>query len=70
MCAIVKFKDIQAVTNFEQVVAPTAGWELKRPLNTNAKNCVRVIDLINTKNDKVLYDYLRDLGAFEEVAVE
>lgn len=70
MCAIVKFKDTQSVANFEQVVAPTAGWELKRPLNTNTKNCIRVIDLINTKNDKALYDYLRGLGAFEEVAVE
>ena len=70
MYAIVKFKGIEDVAKFDQTIASFAGWNLKIPLNSSIEGCVRVLDLSGTKDDKALYDYLRDLGAFEEVALK
>lgn len=71
MYAIVKFKDVEDVVTFDQTIAAYTGWKLKRPLNSNAECYIRVIDFNNgTKDDKALYEYLRDLGAFEEVTLE
>lgn len=70
MYAIVKFKNTQEAAKFDQAIAVYAGWELKLPLNSNVEGCIRVLDLSGTKNDKTLYEYLRDLGAFEEVALK
>lgn len=70
MYAIVKFKNTQEVAKFDQAIAAYAGWELKLPLNSNVEGCIRVLDLSGTKNDKALYEYLRDLGAFEEVVLK
>lgn len=71
MYAIVKFKDVEDVVTFDQTIAAYTGWKLKRPLNSNAGGYIRVIDFNNgTKDDKALYEYLRDLGAFEEVTLE
>lgn len=70
MYAIIKFKEIEDVVKFGQAIASFAGWELKRPLNSKVEGCVRVLDIGGTKDDKALYEYLRDLGAFEEVALK
>ena len=70
MYAIIKFKEIEDVVKFDQAIASFAGWELKLPLNFKVEGCVRVLDIGGTKNDKALYEYLRDLGAFEEVALK
>ena len=70
MYAIVKFKGIEDVAKFDQAIAAYAGWELKLPLNSKVEDCIRVLDIGGTKNDKALYEYLRDLGAFEEVALK
>lgn len=70
MTAIIKFKEVEDAIKFDQVIANFAGWELKLPLNSNVEGCVRVLDIGGTKNDKALYEYLRDLGAFEEVALK
>lgn len=70
MYAIVKFKGAEDVTKFDPAIASFAGWELKLPLNSKVEGCVRVLNIGGTKNDKALYEYLRDLGAFEEVALK
>lgn len=70
MYAIVKFKGAEDVAKFDQAIASFAGWELKLPLNSKIEGCVRVLNIGGTKNDKALYEYLRDLGAFEEVALK
>lgn len=71
MYAIVKFKDVEDVVTFDQTISAYMGWKLRRPLNSNADSYIRVIDFNNgTKDDKALYEYLRDLGAFEEVTLE
>lgn len=70
MYAIIKFKEIEDVVKFDQAIASFAGWELKLPLNSKVEGCVRVLNIGGTKNDKALYEYLRDLGAFEEVALK
>lgn len=70
MYAIIKFKEIEDVVKFDRAIASFAGWELKIPLNSNVEGCIRVLDLSGTKDDKALYEYLRDLGAFEEVALK
>ena len=71
MYAIVKFREIEDAVKFDQVVAGFAGWELKLPLNYhNIKGCIRVLNIGGTKNDEALYEYLRDVGAFEEVTLE
>lgn len=70
MYAIVKFKGAEDVAKFDQAIASFAGWELKLPLNSKVEECVRVLNIGGTKNDKALYEYLRDLGAFEEVALK
>lgn len=70
MYAIVKFKGAEDVTKFDQAIASFAGWELKLPLNSKVEGCVRVLNIGGTENDKALYEYLRDLGAFEEVALK
>lgn len=70
MYAIVKFKGAEDVPKFDQAIASFAGWELKLPLNSKVEGCVRVLNIGGTKNDKALYEYLRDLGAFEEVALK
>ena len=69
MYAIVKFNGAEDVANFDQAIAAFAGWGLKLPLNSNVEGCVRVLDISGTENDKALYEYLRDLGAFEEVTL-
>lgn len=70
MYAIIKFKEIEDVVKFDQAIASFAGWELKLPLNSRVEGCVRVLNIGGTKNDKALYEYLRDLGAFEEMALK
>lgn len=70
MCAIVKFNEVEDAINFKMAIAAFAGWKLELPLNHNIKGCVRVLNIGGTKNDKTLYEYLRDLGAFEEVTLE
>lgn len=70
MYAIVKFKEIEDVVKFDRAIASFAGWDLKIPLNSSVEGNVRVLDLSGTKDDKALYEYLRDLGAFEEVALK
>ena len=71
MYAIVKFREIEDAVKFDKVVASFAGWELKLPLNYhNIKGCIRVLNIGGTKNDEALYEYLRDVGAFEEVTLE
>lgn len=70
MYAIIKFNEVEDVVKFDQAIASFAGWELKLPLNSNVEGCVRVLNISGTKNDKALYEYLRDLGAFEEVTLE
>ena len=70
MYAIIKFKGIEDVAKFDQTIASFAGWELKLPLNSKVEGCVRVLNIGGTKNDKALYEYLRDMGAFEEVEFE
>ena len=69
MYTIIKFKEIEDVVKFDQAIASFAGWELKLPLNSKVEGCVRVLNIGGTKNDKALYEYLRDLGAFEEVGL-
>lgn len=69
MYTIIKFKEIEDVIKFDQAIASFAGWELKLPLNSKVEGCVRVLNIGGTKNDKALYEYLRDLGAFEEVGL-
>lgn len=70
MYAIVKFNEVEDVVKFDRAIAAFAGWELKIPLNSKVEGCVRVLNISGTKNDKALYEYLRDLGAFEEVTLE
>lgn len=70
MYAIVKFNGTQEATIFDQVIATYAGWELKTPLNSDAEGRIRILDIYETENDKALYEYLRNLGAFEEVTLE
>ena len=70
MYAIVKFREIEDAVKFDQVVANFAGWELKRPLNSKIEGCIRVLNIGKAKGDKALYEYLRDVGAFEEVTLE
>ena len=71
MYAIVKFREIEDAVKFDKVVAGFTGWELKLPLNYhNIKGCIRVLNIGGTKNDEALYEYLRDVGAFEEVTLE
>ena len=71
MYAIVKFREIEDAVKFDKVVAGFAGWELKLPLNYhNIKGCIRVLNIGETKNNEALYEYLRDVGAFEEVTLE
>lgn len=70
MYAIIKFREIENAVKFDQVVAGFAGWELKLPLNSKVEGCVRILNIGGTKNDKALYEYLRDVGAFEEVTLE
>ena len=71
MYAIVKFKGVEDVAKFDQIITTYTGWALKCPLNSNVEGCIRVIDFNNgTEDDKTLYEYLRDLGAFEEVALK
>lgn len=67
MSILVKFKEAGDATKFYQAIASFAGWELRRPLNSKVEGCVRVLDIGETKDDKALYEYLRDLGAFEEM---
>lgn len=69
MYAIVKFNEVEDVVNFKQAIAAFAGWELKFPLNSKVEGCVRVLNMGGTEDDKALYEYLRDLGAFEEVTL-
>lgn len=70
MYAIVKFKGIEDVAKFDQAIAAYSGWELKLPLNSKIEGSILVLDIGGTKNDKALYEYLRDLGAFEEVVLK
>lgn len=70
MYAVVKFNEAEDAINFKQAIAAFAGWELKLPLNSNIKGCVRVLNIGGTENDKALYKYLRGLAAFEEVTLE
>lgn len=70
MTAIIKFKEVEDAIKFDQVIANFASWELKLPLNSKVEGCVRVLDIGGTKNDKALYEYLQDLGAFEEVTLK
>ena len=70
MYAIIKFKEIEDVVKFDQAIASFADWELKLPLNSKVEGYVRVLNIGGTKNDKALYEYLRDLGAFEEVGLK
>lgn len=70
MYAIVKFKEIEDAAKFDQTIANFADWELRLPLNSKVEGYVRVLDIGGTKNDKTLYEYLRDLGAFEEVTLK
>ncbi len=69
MYAIIKFNEVEDVAKFKQAIAAFAGWELKLPLNSKVEGCVRVLNMGGTENDKALYEYLRDLGAFEEVTL-
>lgn len=66
MYAIIKFKDAEDVAKFNQIAA-YMDWELASPLNSKIEGCVRVLYFCEAEN---LYEYLRDLGAFEEVALE
>lgn len=74
MTAIVKFKEVEDAIKFDQVIANFASWDaswkLKIPFNSKVEGCVRVLDIGETENDEALYEYLRDLGAFEEVALK
>ena len=71
MYAIVKFKEVEDVAKFDQIITTYTGWELNCPLNSNVEGYIRIIDFNNgMKDDKALYEYLRDLGAFEEVALK
>lgn len=70
MYAIVKFKEIEDAAKLDQTIANFADWELRLPLNSKVEGYVRVLDIGGTKNDKTLYEYLRDLGAFEEVTLK
>ncbi len=70
MYAIVKFKEIEDAAKFDQTIANFVDWELRLPLNSKVEGYVRVLDIGGTKNDKTLYEYLRDLGAFEEVTLK
>lgn len=70
MYAIIKFNEVEDVTKFKQAIASFAGWELKFPLNSNVEGCIRVLNIGGAENDKALYEYLRDLGAFEEVTLD
>lgn len=70
MYAIVKFKEIEDAAKFDQTIANFADWELRLPLNSKVEGYVRGLDIGGTKNDKTLYEYLRDLGAFEEVTLK
>lgn len=70
MYAIVKFREIEDAVKFDKLVASFAGWELKRPLNSKVEGCIRVLNICKTTSDKALYEYLRDVGAFEEVTLE
>lgn len=70
MYAIVKFKNAQEVANFNQAIVNYAGWELKAPLNSDVDDCIRILEIYEAETDKVLYEYLRDLGAFEEVIIK
>lgn len=69
MHAIIKFKELEDVTKFDQVVASFAGWDLKAPLNSDVGRYIRVLTFNGTKDNKAFYEYLRDLGAFEEVVL-
>ena len=67
MYAIVKFKNAQEIANFNQAIVDYAGWELKTPLNSDVND---ILEIYEAETDKVLYKYLRDLGAFEEVIIK
>lgn len=67
MSIVVKFKESEDATKFYQATASFTSWKLRRPLNSKVEGCVRILYIDETKDDKVLYEYLRDLGAFEEM---
>lgn len=67
MSIVVKFKESEDATKFYQAIASFAGWELRRPLNSKVEGCIQILDIGETRDDKALYEYLRDLGAFEEM---
>lgn len=66
MYAVIKFKDAEDIDKFDQIAA-YMDWELASPLNSKIKGYVRVLYFSEGEN---FYEYLRDLGAFEEVALE
>ena len=70
MYAIVKFKNAQEAANFNQAIVDYAGWELKTPLNSDVDDCIRILEIYEAETDKALYEYLRNLGAFEEVIIK
>lgn len=67
MSIVIKFKESEDATKFYQAIASFAGWELRCPLNSKVEGCVQILDIGETRDDKALYEYLRDLGAFEEM---
>ena len=70
MYTVIKFKEIEDVTKFDQAIASFAGWELRFPLNSKVEGYIRILNIGGTENDKALYEYLRDLGAFEEITLK
>lgn len=70
MYAVVKFKEIEDVTKFAQAIASFANWELRLPFNSKVEGYIRILNIGGTENDKALYEYLRDLGAFEEIPLK
>lgn len=67
MSIVVKFKESEDATKFYQATVSFTGWKLRRPLNSKVEGCVRILYIGETKDDQALYEYLRDLGAFEEM---
>ena len=66
MYAVIKFKDAEDIAKFDQIAA-YMDWELETPVNSKIEECVRVLYFNEGEN---FYEYLRDLGAFEEVVLK
>lgn len=68
MYAIIKFKDLQALGEFEKATDSVSGLELYPISSPTGGGIFRLMKYFNpaTKN---LYEYFLALGAFEEVAL-